>query len=207
MSAAASDPTAWGACRYCGVANPAGARACTICGAADPVGAAEMATVPRAVRRRIQFTGGLRALIVVAVVIGLAYTITAAVWSGPPVAPDPLTTSGTYALAPTQSVLIWGEVTGGDYVVGNYTTVQPAGTSVTLSVYNSTEWGRLQNGSVATSAYSIGPNDSARIVFTAAYTDNFYFVFTNPYPPASGLNLTVYIATEYESNVGDDGFG
>jgi len=207
MSAPTPDPAAWGACRFCGVANPAGARVCTICGAADPVGAAEMATVPRAVRRRIQFTGGLRALIVVAVVIGLAYTITAAVWSGPPVAPDPLTTSGTYLLPPAQYVLISGEVSGGDFVIGNFTTVHPAGTSVSLAVYNSSEWDRFQNGSPATPAYSIGANDSARIVFTAAYTDNFYFVFTNPYPPTSGLNVTVYIATEYESNVGDDGFG
>lgn len=207
MGAPSVDPRPWGACRYCGVATPAGAVACTLCGAAEPVGARELATAPRAVRRRIQFTGGLRALIVVAVAVGLAYTITAAVLSGPPVAPDPLTTTGTYTLGPTQYKVIDGEVSGGDYVVGNFTTVHPAGTSVRLAVYNASEWGRFVNGSAAVPAYALGANASARIVFTATYTDTFYFVFTNPYTPSSDLNVTVYIATQYESNVGDDGFG
>jgi len=32
-------------------------------------------------------------------------------------------------------------------------------------------------------------------------------VFENPYAPSTHLSVTVYITTEYESNVGDEGFG
>jgi hypothetical protein len=207
MSGPSADPAAWGACRYCGVATPAGAAACPICGAPAPVAAREMGSVAPSVKRRLRLTGGLRALIVVAVAVGLAYTMISAVLSGPPVAPDPLTTTGTYTVGPGHFVLLWGEISGGDYVVGNFTTVDPAGTSVAVAVYNSSEWSLFVNGTPAASAYSIPANPDARIVFTAAYTDNFYFVFTNPYPSSSNLTVTVYIATQYESNVGDDGFG
>ncbi len=199
-------PGAWGACRFCGVAVPSGAKECEICGAAAPLSAAEIRTAPRAVRRRLAMTGVLRAFIVVAVIGGLGYAIVSAVLAGPPNVPDPLTTAGTYTLAPGGITILSGEITGGDFVVGNFSSVAPVGASVELAVYNSTEWGLHTNGSVASPVYTIGAEPSARIVYSAPYTDTFYFVFTNPYPPTSGLNVTVYIATEYESNVGDDGF-
>ena len=59
----------------------------------------------------------------------------------------------------------------------------------------------------ATPAYSISPAPTGRIIYSALYTDEYYFVFENPYPVSSGLALTVYITTQYESNVGDEGFG
>ena len=62
----------------------------------------------------------------------------------------------------------------------------------------------VTNGAVA--AYTINATPAAEIVYSAPYTDYFAFVFENPYPVASHLNVTVYVATEYESNVGDDGF-
>jgi len=166
-----------------------------------------LAVAPRKVRRRVRWTAALRTLIVLVVAVGLTYTIVGAVLSGPPNVPDPLTPSGVYAILPARSMILSGDITGGDYVVGNYSTIDPGGVSVSVAVYNSTEWSALERGASTAPAYSIPPEPAARIVFSAPYTDTYYFVFSNPYPVPSGLNVTVYIATDYESNVGDDGFG
>lgn len=197
---------AWGACRFCGVAVATGADRCGICGDEGPLSAAEVRSAPRAVRRRLAWTGTLRALIVVGVIGALAYAIVSAVVAGPPNPADPLTTSGTYTIAPEAFALISGEITGGDYVVGNFTSVSPAGAELTVAVYNSTEWSIFAERGLATPVYTVGASSSARLVYSAPYTDTFYFVFGNPYPTESGLNVTVYVATQYESNVGDDGF-
>jgi len=145
-------------------------------------------------------------MIVLAVIGTLAYALISTVIAGPPNVPDPLTTSGMHTLAPGARWVISGEISGGDYVVGNFTSVRPLGASIEVAAYNSTEWGRFANGSVGTPAYTIPPAPSAEIVYSAPYTDTFYFVFTNPYPASSGLNVTVYESTTYESNVGGDGF-
>jgi hypothetical protein len=205
--AAASPDVTWGSCRYCGTAVAPGAAACAICGEDKPVRAGSMASAPRSVRRRVAFTNGLRAIVVIAVAVALAYTLLDAVLTGPPNVPDPLTTAGVYSLGPGATEFLSGNVTGGDYIVGNFTTVQPYEANVTLSVYNVTAWDNLvQNGS-GSPLYTTPSEGSGRIIFTALYTDLYVFVLTNPYPTQSHLNLTVYVATEYESNVGDDGFG
>ena len=143
----------------------------------------------------------LRVAIVVAVIAGLAIAIIQPSLSGAPVLPDPLTTSGVYAISPGNTTVLGGAITGEDYIEGNYTVVVPAGASVQLSVYNSTEYAQLQEGRGGATAATVAPLSSGRIVFAAPYTDTFYFVFTNPYPSASGIVLHVYIATNYESNV------
>jgi len=148
----------------------------------------------------------VRALLVAGVAVGLAYTLISTALSGPPNVADPLTTSGTYTIGPGAYAVISGEVTGGDFVVGNYTTVAPAGASLAVAVYNATEWTRFANGAPATPAWSIPAQPAARIIFSAPYTDTFYFVFENPYPASSPWNITAYVVTQYESNVGDDGF-
>ncbi len=204
---AAVDPNAWGACPFCGAAVRPGAAACSICGDRSPIPASQIASVPRRVRHRLLLTQGFRALIVVGVVVGLAYLLITTVIAGPPVVADPLTTSGTYALGPGNSTYLAGAITGGDYIVGNWTTVAPVGTEITMAVYNSTEFPLFLSNEPATAAYFINDTSSARIIFSPLYTDTFTFVFTNPYPASSHLTVSVYIATEYESNVGDDGFG
>ncbi len=198
---------AWGSCRYCGTAVPPGAAACTICGEGDPIRAGALASAPRSVRRRIRFTNGLRAIIVIGVAVALAYTLLDAALTGPPNVADPLTTTGVYTIAPGVTEILAGNITGGDYIVGNFTSVAPYGANVTLSAYNITAWTNLvQNGS-GEPLWSTPSEGSGRIIFTAEYTDMYAFVLTNPYPPSTHLNITVYVATEYESNVGDDGFG
>ncbi len=201
-----ADGSAWGSCRFCGAAVAPGSPTCALCGSAGPIPASGLARAPARLRRRIAATHLLRAGLVVVVVVALAYSLLAAVLSGPPNAADPLTTSGLYHLAPGHEALLQGEITGGDYVVGNFTTVRPVGTSVTLAVYNSSAWAsHLRNGS-ASPVWSPPGTSDGRIVFTAPYTDTYTFVIANPYAPSTGFNLTVYVTTTYESNVGAEGF-
>ncbi|MGA8664731.1 MAG: hypothetical protein WB809_06690 [Thermoplasmata archaeon] len=204
-ASAPPDPT-WGMCQFCGVAVAPGAKVCGICGAADPVPAALVARASKPIRRRIQMSGFLRSVIVIGVVFALAYSTVSVVLSGPPVVSDPLTTSGSYEIGPGNFTVIMGEITGGDYVIGNYTTVDPVGTNLDVAVYNSTLWTQFELGHDPAPLWTNSPGPSGRIIYSAPYTDSFFFVFTNPYPPTSDLRVTAFIVTQYESNVGDDGF-
>ncbi|HTW76527.1 MAG TPA: hypothetical protein VMG14_02020 [Thermoplasmata archaeon] len=205
--APAVDPATWGACRFCGVAVAPGAAKCGICGAEDPLPASALPTSDRRVRRRLRLTGALRTVIVVTVAVGLAYTLIAAVLQGPPIVADPLTTAGTYALGPGNFTVIAGNITGGDYVVGNWTSLNPPGMDIGIAVYNQSEYDWFQYGQGSPgSEWNNTPSASGRIVFSAAYTDTYYFVITNVVPPSAHITVDVYVTTEYESNVGDDGF-
>jgi hypothetical protein len=207
MAAATPVPGTWGACRFCGVAVAPGAATCGICGAADPVPAAAIPQASRRVRRRIQLTGAFRSIIVIAVVVGLAYALISAVVQGPPVVADPLTTAATYSLGPGNFTVISGNITGGDYVIGNWTSVNPPGMDIGIAIYNSSQWGWFTNGQGSPGdQWNNTPGASGRIVFSASYTDMYYFVVTNVVPPSSHITVDVYVTTEYESNVGDDGF-
>jgi len=204
----ATAAASWGSCRFCGTAVAPGATACGLCGADRPIAAGQLARAPAPVRRRVALTNWLRALIVVGVAVGLAWTLLDSALTGPPAVPDPLTTTGTYAVPTGSTAILSGAVTGGDYVVGNFTTVAPYLADVTLAIYTSQAWRALvDNGTVSSPAWSAPSEGSGRIIFSALYTTNYTFVLTNAYPASAHLNLTVYVATDYESNVGDDGFG
>jgi hypothetical protein len=202
---ASPDPT-WGACSFCSVAVPPGATQCPICGAPNPIAAAALPGVSRRQRLRLRATGVFRSLIVVAVAVGLAYTMISLVIGGPPVVADPLTTNGLYTLAPGNFTVLTGEITGGDFVIGNFSTIDPVGLSLELAVYNSSEMPQFLQGLGPAPQYTLGPSASGRIVFSAPYTDEYSFVFTNPYPDSSHLTYVAQITTTYESNVGDEGF-
>jgi hypothetical protein len=204
-SAPSPDPT-WGACRFCGVAVPPEALKCEICGAGDPIRAADLSHVSRRQRRRLQATGVFRSLLVVGAAVALALSLISVVLSGPPSVADPLSTSGSYTLGAGNSTTISGEITGGDFVIGNFTTVDPVGLNLEVSVYNSTQFSQVLAGQGPTPQWSSGALPDGRIVFSAPYTDTFFFVFTNPYPLSSHLTLIAFITTQYESNVGDEGF-
>ncbi len=200
-------PGTWGTCRFCGVAVAPGASTCGICGAADPIAAGALPRESRRVRRRVRITGALRTVIVLAVVIGLSYALISAVVQGPPVVADPLTTAGTYVLGPGNYTVIAGNITGGDYIIGNWTSVSPPGILIGVAVYNSSQWGWFTSGAGSQgNQWNNTPGPSGRIIFSAPYTDMYYFVITNLLPSTSHLNVSVYVTTEYESNVGDDGF-
>jgi len=202
-----TDPE-WASCRFCGVAVPSGAAKCGICGAEHPLSATEVATAPRRVRRWIRLTRAFRTLVVVVVVLGLTYAIASAVLSGPPsLVGDPLTTTGTYTITPGNYTAIFGEITGGDYVTGNFTTVDPAGVNIAVAVYNSSEWSSFTTGGAPTPLYSVAPTYNAHLVYAPEVTDTYYFVFTNPYAASTHLTIGVYIATLYNANVANDGFG
>jgi hypothetical protein len=159
------------------------------------------------VRRWIRLTHAFRTLIVITVVVGLAYAILSAVLSGPPtLSTDPLTTAGTYTIGPQNYTVLSGEITGGDYVTGNFTTTHPVGVNIAVAVYNSSEWSQFAAGQSPTPLYSVAPTYNAEIVYAPDVTDTYYFVFTNPYPVSSHLAIGVYITTLYNANVANDGF-
>jgi hypothetical protein len=140
-------------------------------------------------------------VLVVAVVVGLTYVMVGAVWSGPPSYADPLTTRGSYTIAPGSFAYLSGSITGEDYIVGNYTVVTPAGTNVSFQVYNQSEFVAFVHHQPASAQLSLSPPGGGRIVFAAPYTDTFYFVWANPFPASSGITLSVYAVTNYETNV------
>lgn len=200
-------PGSWVTCRYCGVATPSGSGQCVECGAEGPLSRSEIRSAPRRLRFRVRFLGFVRVAIVVGIVVGLGYAMVSALLAGPPnTSGDPLTTSAGYMVGPGNYTVISGEITGGDYVVGNYSSFDPVGMNVGFAVYNSTQFTAFLGGTNPTPSYSVPNAFSGRIVYSAPVTDNFYFVFSNPYPESSHLTMGIYVATEYESNVGDDGF-
>ncbi len=201
-------PGTWGTCRFCGVAVPFGAAKCPECDAAGPLSPSALRAAPKRLRWRVRFTGILRTVIVVGVIGGLAYATIAAVFQGPPVLTgDPLTTAAGYLVGPGNFTEISGEITGGDYVVGNYSSFNPVGMEIGFVIYNSSEWTSFVADGHPTPTYTGTTAYSGRIVYSAPVTDNYYFVFTNPYPTSTHLTYGIYVETEYESNVGDDGFG
>lgn len=193
--------TPWKTCRVCGDAVPPEAAQCPTCGAPGALAPSEVAGLPRRTRWRVVSTRGLRALVVVAVVVGIGYFLISAVWTGPASFPDPLTTQGSYTLAAGRYVALVGDITGEDYIVGNYSVQFPPGTLLGFAVYNSTEFSAFRAGANATASWTIAPQTTGRIVFAAPYTDSFALVFTNPYPASSGISVTFYETTTYESNV------
>ncbi len=200
------DGGTWGACRFCGVAVRAGASRCEICGAERPLRAGEIATAPRRLRRRLKLTGILRSMLVVGVIAGILYAVVSAEISGPPnLSSDPLSTTGSYLLSPGNFTVISGEITGGDYVLGNFTAVDPVGLNVSLAVYNSTGWTAFAGHLGSDPVWALDPAPSGRIVYSAPVTDNYYFVFSNPYPSSTHFLIDVYVVTQYETNVATGG--
>ncbi len=196
----------WGACRFCSVAVAPNDKVCPECGAPDPIRAAEVATLPKSVRRRQKATNLLRTLVVIGIAVGLGYTLLSTLIAGPPVVDDPLDTQGLYTIGPGNYTIISGDITGGDFVIGNFSTTAPAALDVVLDVYNSTEMPQFINGLNPTPQYTLGPTTNGRIVFSAEYTDTYYFIFTNPYPASSHITYIAEITTTYESSVASDGF-
>jgi len=197
----------WGICRFCGVAVAPGATNCGICGADHPLSAVDAAHPPAKVRRWLRLTGTFRVLIIITVIAGLSYAILSAELSGPPnLTSDPLTTAGTYVIGPGNYTVIYGDITGGDFVTGNFTAVAPVGVNIGLAVYNTSSWNEFRSGGAPAPLYSVAPTFNAKIVYSPLVSDTYYFVFSNPYPTSSHLTVGVYISTLYNANVANDGF-
>lgn len=145
---------------------------------------------------------GLRVLVVVGIVVAIGWAIVSAELSGPTTFPDPLTGSWTLTVAAGHWSLLAGNITGEDYVTGNFSVVSPVSGNVVLYIYNASEFAAFTAHHPAKPVAPPYTNvSSSRIVFAAPYTDEFFFVFENPYPAASGLTERIYVATTYETNV------
>jgi hypothetical protein len=191
----------YGTCRVCGDAVPPGAATCPICGSKDPIRAEQVSSLRGAKEHRFKLLKYGRVTVVVAVVVGLTVLLIQAALTPPPVADNPLTQTSTLTVAPGQFLEIAGEITGADYIQGNYTVLNPPGANLTFEIFNSTEFPAFDVGHPATPMQQSLTGSNVRIVYAALYTDTYYFVWVNPYPSTSGLNLTFYVTTTYETNV------
>lgn len=156
----------------------------------------------RPIRRRVTLLRWLRILVVVAIAGGIGYAIIAAEISGPTTFPDPLTGTWTLSVQPGGWGLIAGNITGEDYIVGNFSVETPVAADVVVLIFNSTEFAVFYLHEAAQTAVPAYTNvTSSRLVFAAPYTDEFFFVFENPYPATSNITEKVYVTTTYETNV------
>lgn len=194
-------PATFGTCRYCGDAVPPDALTCPICGSDRPIRADDEAGLKGSSKHRFRFLQVGRTVVVVGVVVLLAVLMIQAAFTPAPVAANPLTESNTYVVPAGGYTSLGGYITGADYIQGNYTVLNPPGADLTLVVFNSTEFTKFTDNQSAAPMLTQAAGSSERIVFSALYTDNYFFVFLNEYPAASGLNLTFYVTTTYESNV------
>jgi hypothetical protein len=194
-------PPEYGTCPVCGDAVPPGAAICPICGASDPIRADQVAQLKGAKKHRFKLLQYGRSLVIVVVVVGLGFLMVQAALTPPPVADNPLSQTSTLTVAPGHFLEIAGTITGADYIEGNYTVLDPPGALLTFEIFNSTEFPIFDVGGVATPMQAPITSSDGRIVYSALYTDTFYFVWVNNYPADSGLNLTFYSTTTYETNV------
>jgi hypothetical protein len=199
--AAAAPPVKWGTCTLCGDAVPPGAKGCPTCGYERAVAEGQTGHLRRRERWRLRSVQALRVTLVVGIAGFLAYLMVSAAASGPPTYTDPLTTAATHPIAPGGVFVLSGNITGEDYIVGNYTVLTPPGALATLLIMNDSEYNAFTSGAPETPLETLPAESSSQIVFSAPYTDMFHFVFENQYPASSGLSLSVYVVTNYESNV------
>ncbi|HEV8049734.1 MAG TPA: hypothetical protein VGP88_03980 [Thermoplasmata archaeon] len=197
-----TDPRAaeWGTCSLCGEAFPPNGAKCPTCGALHSVRPGQENALPRRTRRWFKMVQALRVAVVVVVILGLAWATLSGAISGPPTYADPLTTSGWQTVGAGNFTYISGPVTGEDYIQGNYSVENPPGAPLTLEVFNSTDFPDFAAHASAIPLLVI--NGSAEpFAFAAPYTDTYYFVLVNSFAPSTGIDLHVYVATNYESNV------
>ena len=181
---------------------PPNAAACPTCAETRPaVRSSEIPHLPPRLRHRVRLLQIARVTVVLAVVVGLAVAIGSAVWGGAPTYPDPLTTKGTLSVGAGNFSYLSGWITGEDYIDGNFTVVYPVGVPINFAVYNASEFTHYVDHRSASPVWSTTNDSSARIVFAAPYTDQFFLVFENPYPATSGINVQVYETTNYQTNV------
>lgn len=153
-------------------------------------------------RRRAALLRWLRVLVVVGIVATIGWAIVSAEISGPTTFPDPLTGAWTFTVLPGHWSLLAGNITGEDYITGNFSVETPIAGDAVVLIFNASEYAAFtQHQGAQTVAPPYQNVSSARIVFAAPYTDEFYFVFENPYPSTSGLTERIFVSTTYETNV------
>jgi hypothetical protein len=191
----------WATCSVCGGAVPPDTTMCPTCGQHKAIQESTIPHLAPRVRQRVRFLQVARVVLIVAVISGIGYDLGTSILAGPTTTPDPLTTQGTLNVSAGNYTYFAGAITGEDYIEGNFTVTYPVGVPIEFYVYNSTSFQQFVNGFPATPQFWSLNVTSSRIVFAAPYTDTFAFVFLNPYPPSSGINVKVYEDTTYQTNV------
>lgn len=190
----------WGACALCGEAFPPNATGCPTCGASVAVRPGAASALPKRRRQWFGMVRSLRVFIVVVIILGLGWATLSAALTGPPTYSDPLTTAGWHSVGAGNYTYLSGPVSGEDYIEGNYSVANPPGAPLTFEVFNSTSFAAFATHGAA-QPIVVQNGSSSRIIFAAPYTDTFYLVFVNSFAPSTGIDLRVYVTTNYESNV------
>lgn len=112
-------------------------------------------------------------------------------------APDPLTGSWSLVVAAHNSSAISGLVDGDDVVAGNFSVTSPYGAVVYFAILpsGSGNWTEMMSQSV----YELpnnAPSAASPVTFTAAYTDWYNFVWTNP----GSTPVQIYVSLSYLSS-------
>lgn len=194
-------PAPWSTCSTCGDATPPGATQCPTCGKEVPLPAERAAPGPGR-RRRFRIHRALRITLVVCVAVGLIGVMGWAIYTGPPVAADPLTSAWTLPIGPGNFSFFSGAVTGGDYITGNFTVMSPPGALVVFEVFNTSAFLDFAHGAAGASPQDVPVNETSGLIdFAAEYSSTYYFVWINPYAPSSSIGIDVYANTQYMSSV------
>ncbi|MHB8351458.1 MAG: hypothetical protein ACYDFT_02005 [Thermoplasmata archaeon] len=194
-------PPPWSTCATCGDATPPGATQCPTCGKEVPSSTERAATGPKR-KLRFRIHRALRITLVVGVVVGLIGVMGWAIYTGPPIAADPLTHSWTLPIGPGNFSYFSGAVTGGDYITGNFTVMSPPGALVLLEVFNSSSFHDFIHGAAGASPQDAPQNETSGLIdFAAEYSNTYYFVWINAYAPSSHIGIDVYANTQYMSSV------
>ncbi|MDE1820291.1 MAG: hypothetical protein KGJ23_05870 [Euryarchaeota archaeon] len=109
-------------------------------------------------------------------------------------APDPLTVAKWLSIAPHNTTGLSGRVDGDDVVAGNFTVASPHGQAVAFDVLPSGNgnWSERMSQNL----YPMHPTGASPVTFTAAYTDWYAFLWTNP----SNSTVELYVDLSYLSS-------
>lgn len=147
-------------------------------------------------RRRNFYVQMVRAVLVLGMVLVVTAIIYPELTTTDVPATDPLTGTWTLKVPADNSTAISGLVDGDDVIAGNFTVLAPSGAPLVFDVLpaGSGTWQQMMGQNVY---YLPGQAPTGTVAFTAAYTDWYNFVWTNP----TNATVTVYVDLNYLSSL------
>jgi hypothetical protein len=148
-------------------------------------------------RRRNFYVQATRAVLIVGMVLVVTAIIYPELVTTDVPATDPLTNTWTLVIRPDNSSAVSGLVDGDDAISGNFTVLSPVGAQVAFDVLPSGSGTWQQDMGQNVYVPAIPPGSTAKVFFSADYTDWYFFVFSNP----NAYNVTVFVDFSYLSSL------
>ncbi len=146
-------------------------------------------------RRRNFYIKTMRAVLIIGMLGLVTMVVVPELTNTAMPAPDSLTFSQAFTIAPYNSTAVAGLVDGDDVVAGNFSVTTPHGGPVVFYIIlpgNGT-W----NERYPQAVYALpSPASASPVTFTAAYTDWYTFVWTNP----TNSTVSIYVSFSYLSS-------